>query len=317
MTSSASPHLLTLLSAVGAILILATVIGQALRRRIAPDGGNPVIENLNARILAWWGMVALLGIAFLAGRAGVIILFAFCSFAALREFLTLTARQRADHWGLAAGFFVILPLQYWLIWSNWYGLYSIFIPVYAFLLLPILAALRGGPENFLVRVAETQWALMIAVFCISHVPALMMLEIPGYAGRNVLLIAFLVFVVQLSDVLQYVWGKLLGRHRIAPVLSPSKTWEGFVGGVASATLAGASMWWMTPFTPLQAGGLSLIITLLGFGGGLVMSAIKRDRGVKDWGHLIAGHGGYIDRLDSVIFSAPVFFHLVRFFWSAT
>jgi len=317
MTNSASPHLLTLLSAVGAILILATVIGQALKRRIAPDGSNPVIENLNARILAWWGMVALLGIAFLAGRAGVITLFAFCSFAALREFLTLTARQRADHWGLAAGFFIILPLQYWLIWSNWYGLYSIFIPVYAFLLLPILAALRGGPENFLVRVAETQWALMIAVFCISHVPALMMLEIPGYAGRNVLLIAFLVFVVQLSDVLQYVWGKLLGRHKIAPVLSPSKTWEGFVGGVASATLIGAALWWMTPFTPLQAGGLSLVITLLGFGGGLVMSAIKRDRGVKDWGHLIAGHGGYIDRLDSVIFSAPVFFHLVRFFWSAT
>ena len=317
MTSSASPHLLTLLSAVGTILILATVIGQALKRRIAPDGSNPVIENLNARILAWWGMVALLGIAFLASRAGVIILFGFCSFAALREFLTLTARRRADHWGLAAGFFVILPLQYWLIWSNWYGLYSIFIPVYAFLLLPILAALRGGPENFLVRAAETQWALMIAVFCISHVPALMMLEIPGYAGRNVLLIAFLVFVVQLSDVLQYVWGKLLGRHKIAPVLSPSKTWEGFVGGVASATLVGAAMWWMTPFTPLQAGGLSLIITLLGFGGGLVMSAIKRDRGVKDWGHLIAGHGGYIDRLDSVIFSAPVFFHLVRFFWSAT
>ncbi|PKP75704.1 MAG: phosphatidate cytidylyltransferase [Alphaproteobacteria bacterium HGW-Alphaproteobacteria-6] len=317
MTSSASPHLLTLLSAVGAILILATVIGQALKRRIAPDGSNPVIENLNARILAWWGMVALLGIAFLAGRAGVIILFAFCSFAALREFLTLTARRRADHWGLAAGFFVILPLQYWLIWSNWYGLYSIFIPVYAFLLLPILAALRGGPENFLVRAAETQWALMIAVFCISHVPALMMLEIPGYAGRNVLLIAFLVFVVQLSDVLQYVWGKLFGRHRIAPVLSPSKTWEGFVGGVASATLVGAALWWMTPFTPLQAGGLSLIITLLGFGSGLVMSAIKRDRGVKDWGHLIAGHGGYIDRLDSVIFSAPVFFHLVRFFWSTT
>lgn len=316
MTAPASPHLLTLLAAVGAILILATMIGQVLKRRIAPDGSNPAIENLNARILAWWGMVALLGIAFLAGRAGVIVLFGFCSFAALREFLTLTARRRADHWGLAAGFFIILPLQYWLIWAGWYGLYSIFVPVYAFLLLPILAALRGGPENFLVRAAETQWALMIAVFCISHVPALLMLEIPGYEGRNVLLIAFLVFVVQLSDVMQYVWGKIFGRHKIAPVLSPSKTWEGFVGGVASATLTGAALWWMTPFTPVQAAGLSLVITLLGFGGGLVMSAIKRDRGVKDWGHLIAGHGGFIDRLDSVIFSAPIFFHLVRFYWSA-
>ena len=146
-------------------------------------------------------------------------------------------------------------------------------------------------------------------------PALLSLNIPGYEGKNVLLVAFLVVVVQLSDVLQYVWGKLIGRHKIAPHLSPSKTWEGFVGGVASASAVGAGLWWMTPFTPLEAAGLALVITLMGFFGGLVMSAIKRDKGVKDWGHLIAGHGGFIDRLDSVVFSAPVFFHLTRYFWS--
>ena len=175
--------------------------------------------------------------------------------------------------------------------------------------------LRGAGRNFLNRVAETQWALMICVYCASYVPALLMLEIDGYAGRNILLIAFLVIVVQLSDVLQYTWGKLLGRHKVAPRLSPSKTWEGLLGGVASATLIGASLWWITPFSPWQAALMALIITLCGFFGGLVMSAIKRDRGVKDWGHLIAGHGGFIDRLDSVVFSAPIFFHLTRFFWS--
>jgi phosphatidate cytidylyltransferase len=158
---------------------------------------------------------------------------------------------------------------------------------------------------------------MICVFCASHVPALLTLTIPGYEGRNVLLIAFLVIVVQLSDVLQYVWGKLFGRTKIAPKLSPSKTVEGFIGGIASATLIGASLWWITPFTPFQAGLLALIITLMGFFGGLVMSAIKRDRGVKDWGHIIEGHGGLIDRLDSVVFSAPIFFHLVRYWWSLT
>jgi phosphatidate cytidylyltransferase len=131
----------------------------------------------------------------------------------------------------------------------------------------------------------------------------------------VLLIAFLVVVVQMSDVLQYVWGKLIGRRKIAPQLSPSKTWEGFLGGVGCATLLGAGLWWMTPFTPWQAGLLALVIALMGFAGGLVMSAINRDRGVKDWGHLIAGHGGFIDRLDSVVFAAPVFFHVVRYFWS--
>jgi phosphatidate cytidylyltransferase len=204
-----------------------------------------------------------------------------------------------------------------LLWFENYGIFSVFIPVYAFLLMPIISAVRGDTQHFLVRIAEVQWALMICVFCASHVPALLTLHIPGYEGRNVLLIAFLVIVVQLSDVLQYVWGKMLGRTRIAPNLSPSKTVEGFVGGVASASLIGAGLWWITPFTPLQAGAMAFVITLMGFFGGLVMSAIKRDRGVKDWGHLIEGHGGLIDRLDSVVFSAPVFFHLTRYWWSLT
>ena len=313
--SAASADLIHLVLGIFGVLIVASVIGYVLERRLSPDGSNAAIENLNARIKAWWVMVVLIGIAFIAGRAGVILLFAFCSFAALREFMTLINTKRADHWALAAAFFVALPVQYYLLWAEQYGIYSIFIPVYAFLFMPIIAVLRGDTERFLVRIAEVQWALMICVFCASHVPALLTLHIPGYEGRNVLLIAFLVIVVQLSDVLQYVWGKLFGKTKIAPRLSPSKTVEGFVGGVISASLIGAALWWVTPFTPLQAGLLAFIITIMGFFGGLVMSAIKRDRGVKDWGHLIEGHGGLIDRLDSVVFSAPIFFHLVRYWWS--
>jgi phosphatidate cytidylyltransferase len=314
-----APHsdLLTLLAGLAAVLVAASAIGYVLQWRLSPDGSNAAIENLNDRIRAWWVMVALMGLALIGGRTGVTLLFAFCSFAALREFVTLTNTRRADHWALAAAFFIVLPTQYYLIWIGWYGLYSIFIPVYAFLLIPIIAALRGDTDHYLIRIAEVQWALMICVFCASHVPALMTLDIPGYEGRNVLLIAFLVIVVQISDVLQYVWGKLLGRTRIAPKLSPSKTAEGLVGGALSATLIGAGLAWMTPFTALQAAFLSLIIVMMGFFGGLVMSAIKRDRGVKDWGHLIAGHGGFIDRLDSVVFSAPIFFHAVRYGWSVS
>ncbi|MBB4226775.1 MULTISPECIES: phosphatidate cytidylyltransferase [Rhizobium] len=315
--NDARSDLITLVLGIFAVLIFASLVGYVLHRRLSPDGSNSAVENLNARIKAWWIMVIFIGVAFLAGRAGVIILFAFCSFAALREFITLTNTKRADHWALASAFFVVLPIQYYLLWAEEYGIYSIFVPVYAFLLMPIISVLRGDTERFLIRIAEVQWALMICVFCASHVPALLTLNIPGYEDRNVLLIAFLVIVVQLSDVLQYVWGKLFGRTKIAPKLSPSKTVEGFAGGVASATLIGASLWWITPFTPLQAGLLSLVITLMGFFGGLVMSAIKRDRGVKDWGNLIEGHGGLIDRLDSVVFSAPIFFHLVRYWWSLT
>lgn len=314
--SHLSGDLLRIILFLGAILVLASGVGWYLGRRYSPGHSNPTIENLNDRIRAWWVMVVVMAVAMLGGLTGVTLLFAICSFAALREFLTLTNASRADHWSLVVAFFVILPVQFILVWVGWYGLFSIFIPVYAFLLLPIISAWRGETRNYLIRVAELQWALMICVFCVSYVPALLTLEIPGYEGRNVLLIAFLVVVVQLSDVLQYVWGKLIGRHKIAPKLSPSKTVEGFLGGCLSATVIGALLWWLTPFGFWRAGLMAFVITQMGFFGGLVMSAIKRDRGVKDWGHAIAGHGGFIDRLDSVIYSAPIFFHLTRYFWGA-
>lgn len=312
---TATEQTLALFGGVAAVLIVASIVGFLLDRRFAAEGPNPTIDNLNSRIRAWWVMVALLGAAFAFGKAGVIVLFALASLAALREFITLTPTRRGDHMALAVAFFVVLPLQYYLVWIDWYGLYSVFIPVYVFLLLAALAALRQDTKDFMARVAETQWGLMISVFALSHVPALLGLTIPGYEGRNLLLIGFLVLVVQSSDVLQYVWGKLLGRHKIAPELSPSKTVEGFLGGVASATVLGALLWWITPFSAWQAAAMALMINLMGFFGGLVMSAIKRDRGVKDWGWMIEGHGGVLDRLDSVIFAAPIFFHTIRYFWT--
>jgi len=295
-----------------AVLGLASSIALGLRYTLAKGRPHAVIDNLIDRINAWWVMVALVALAFAFGKGGVIVLFALLSLLALREFVTLTYTRRSDHLALAMVFYVALPVQYGLIAIDWYGMYSIFIPVYGFLFLPIISALRADTTRFLDRIAEVQWALMLAVFCLSHVPALVTLQIPGFEGREILLIAFLVIVVQSSDVLQYVWGKLFGKHKVAPALSPSKTWEGLVGGVLSATLLGASLWWITPFTPLQAAGIAFAINLMGFFGGLVMSAIKRDHGVKDWGQLIAGHGGVLDRLDSVLFSAPVFFHIVRY-----
>ena len=312
---TATTQILTLFGGVAAFLLAATALCRWLRCRLPAGRSSPVIENLNTRVNAWWAMVALLGVAFAFGKAGVILLFAVLSFAALREFLTLVDTRRADHWALLVAFFAVIPIQYALVWFGQYGIYAVAIPVYAFLFMPIAAALGSDPKRFLGRVAEAQWGLMICVFCLSHVPALLTLEIEGYEGRQLLLIAFLVLVVQMSDVLQYVWGKLIGRRRIAPTLSPSKTVEGFLGGVLCASALGAGLWWITPFAPWQAGLLALAATLMGFLGGLVMSAIKRDRGVKDWGWMVEGHGGILDRLDSVIFAAPVFFHLVRYFWT--
>jgi phosphatidate cytidylyltransferase len=299
---------------VGLILVVASVVGYVLKHSVAKDQPHATIDNLNTRIKAWWVMVLVISLAFVFGKTGVILLFLFISFAALREFMTLTYTRSADYLALAAAFFVVLPAQYALIWFGWYGVYAIFIPVYVFLILPILEVAGGDTTRFLERTAKMQWGLMISVFCISHVPALLTLDIPGYDDRNLLLIAFLVIVVQSSDVLQYVFGKLFGKRQLAPAVSPSKTVEGLLGGVLCATALGASLWWITPFTFWQAALMSLAITVMGFFGGLVLSAIKRDRGVKDWGNLIEGHGGMLDRLDSVIFAAPIFFHLTRYWF---
>ncbi len=305
---------LPLFAGIGALLALASTIGFVLKRRVG-NAPHAVIDNLNARINAWWVMVALIGAAFWLGHSAVVGLFFLVSFFALREFLTLTPTRASDYPALAAAFYFVLPLQYLLVAIDWYGLFSIFIPVYVFLLLPILASLGGDTQRFLERAAKVQWGLVIAVYCISHVPALLTLEIPGFEGKNLLLIAYLVIVVQLSDVLQYVCGKLFGKRKIAPRLSPSKTVEGFVGGVALATLIGGLLFPFTPFSFWQALLVAFCLNILGFFGGIVMSAIKRDRGVKDWGQMIEGHGGMLDRMDSLCFAAPVFFHLLRYWWA--
>ncbi len=311
---NAQETLLALFGGVFAVLAIASSIGLILRWRVGDGTGRATVDNLNDRINAWWLMIGLLGAAFLGGKTGVVLLFAFISFQCLREFISVTYTRRGDHQALVWSFFFFLPLQYWLIADNWYGLFSILIPVYAFLLLPIAESLGADTTRFLERAAKVQWGLMICVYCLSHVPALLTLEIPGFADRNAQLVVFLILTVQSSDVFQYVWGKLFGKHKLSPSISPSKTVEGLVGGVLSATATGAAMWWITPFTPAQAALIALAISIMGFFGGFVLSAIKRDRGLKDWGTMIEGHGGMLDRVDSISFSAPIFFHIIRYWW---
>lgn len=304
-----------LMSGIAVILVVASVTGWLLGLRVKSENGRAVVDNLNVRVRAWWIMVAVFAVAFLLGKVATIVLFALVSFFALREFLTLTPTRASDHRALSLAFFIFIPVQYYLIGTEWYALFSIFIPVYGFLLLPSLSVLADDPEHFLERCAKIQWGIMVTIYCISHVPALLLLDIPGYAGQNALLLFYMLLVVQVSDVLQYVFGKLFGKTKIAPVVSPSKTVEGFVGGAAGATLIGAGMWWITPFTPLQAAGMAFVTVLMGFLGGLVLSAVKRSLGAKDWGTMIKGHGGMMDRMDSVSFAAPIFFHLTRYFFT--
>ena len=310
-------------------LVLATVVAELMYRRTASEGLRATLLNVRQRIFAWWIMVAVLVGSLALGETAVVLLFLALSLLALREFANLLPPGERDRRVLSWIMVVLAPLHFWFVWEHWYGMFAIFIPVYAFLFLPVLLALSGRTESFLHRAALSQWGLMVCVYALSYLPAVLQLPVAIHEGKAAAdgsavgsggveagaLLLFLAVVVQGSDVLQYLWGKTVGRHRIAPTVSPNKTWEGFVGGVLSATALGAALWWMTPFTPWQAGVLALVSCLLGFVGGLVMSSLKRDRGIKDFGALIPGHGGILDRMDSLIFAAPVFFHLTRFFFA--
>jgi phosphatidate cytidylyltransferase len=315
MTLFQDTALFSLVAGVLALLVLASIAGWILSRRVVTGPGRATVDNINARIRAWWVMAILFVIGVATGTIGSIVLFSLISFLALREFVTLAPTRHGDHRALFWCFFVVTPLQYYLIWIEWYGLFSILIPVWVSIFLAIRTALAGDTESFLERSATNQWAMMICVYFVSYTPALLMLRIPGYEHQNAKLMFFLVLVVQLSDVLQYIWGKSIGRHPVAPSISPNKTWEGLAGGVLCATAIGAGIWWATPFSPIQAALIAFVLTIMGFAGGLIMSAIKRDRGVKDYGALIQGHGGVLDRIDSLCFAAPVFFHLTRFFYA--
>jgi len=313
MTSQTTLDLLLLAFGVVLLLTALTLLGEILRARLPHGQTNPVVETFLIRVHSWWTIVILLSLAVLSGRVGVLLLFAFASFATLREFLTYATKRRADHLSLALGAFVILPLQYVFVGLGWTALHSVFIPVYAFLLLPIVSALRGDPRHFLVRVAEMQWGLMICVFCISHVPALLTFDMPDGSDRSVLLIVFLVMVVQFGDLFDYYAGRSFGRRKIAPGLSP-KTVEGVATGILAAALIGAALAWITPFGAGGAAAMAALAAAAGMFGSLVFAAIKRDKGVKDWSHLIPGQGGFLDQLDSVIFAAPVFYHVMHLVW---
>ena len=316
------PPTAALVAGVFVFLAVASVVGWTLGRRVAADPDatptrRATIANLNARLRAWWVIVAVCAAALALGRVGAAALFGLASFWALREFLALTPATPADRQPRLWACFVFTPLQYALVAWPWEGLFSTLIPVGALLLVPLQMAVAGDCAGFLERAARMQWGLMVCVYGVSHAPALMTLPaVPGDGGGGgARLLPWFLLVTQLSDVLQYLWGKLLGRHPVAPRVSPNKTWEGFVGGVGSATAVGTALWWATPFTPWQAAGMSLAVTLSGFAGGLVLSAVKRDRGVKDFGTRLEGHGGVLDRIDSVCFAAPVCFHLTRLFFT--
>lgn len=303
------PALLWGLAGIGGLLVLGSVVAAALTA-LRPKKDY---RELRQRMSSWWVMIGLLAAALLLGWQATLGLFAVISFIALREFLSLAPTRREDRL-IILGCYLTIPVSYAFIAADIYGIYLVIIPVYAFLILPWLMAVIGQTRGYLSSVALFHWGLMTCVYNIGYAAFLMRAppwEAPAHAAG---LAFFLLVATEFNDVAQYVWGKLLGRNKIIPKVSPGKTWEGFLGGWASTA---ALIWFVGPlFTPLHGLGLAtvaLILPVAGFAGDVTMSAIKRDIGVKDTSHLIPGHGGILDRIDSLTFTAPIYFHLLAWF----
>lgn len=273
---------------------------------------NANLTELKARTKSWWVMAIVFIIATVLNTKISYFAIAFLSFLAFRELYSLLGFRQSDRRAIFWAF-VSIPIQYYLAYIGWYGAFIIFIPVVMFLILPFRLVLKGNTDGIIKSMSLLQWILMLTVFGISHMAYLLSLpELDGFnsGGRGLLL--FLVFLTEINDVMQFTWGKLLGKHKIIPKISPNKTWEGFIGGLISTTIIGYFLGFLTPLTDIQVLIVSFMIAFSGFVGDIVISSIKRDIGVKDMGNSIPGHGGVLDRIDSLAYTAPVFFHIVYY-----
>ena len=305
-----TPPLFWGMAGVLGLLILGSIAALALPI-LQPEKDH---TNLRQRMASWWVMAVLVGAALLLGWIATLCLFAVISFMALREFLSLAPLRREDRLVILLAYLVI-PASYGLLAINRYGIYLVFIPVWAFLVAPFILAVIGQTRAYLRTTAIFNWGLVACVYNIGFAAYLARTpfsQAPQAGGAG--LVFFLLLATEANDVAQYVWGKLTGRHKIMPKVSPNKTWEGFLGGWATTVLL---VWFLGPFfLPIRGWPLAVIaasLPLAGFAGDVTMSAIKRDLGVKDTSHSIPGHGGVLDRIDSLTFTAPLYFHLIIFF----
>ena len=319
---SASQQVGALFFLVFGLLALATTVMVVLSLREPKDEAvaeqrRTELNNADGVLRTSWVMGLVFWLGWLAGDSVALVLFALLSFFALREFMTLSPTRRGDHRSLVLAFFVVLPLQYWLVGTRHFNLFTVFIPVYVFLAIPVVSALANDPQRFLERNAKLQWGIMVCVYGMSHVPALLLLAFPKYHGKSAFLVFFLVLVVQTAMVTQHLVSRKLKRVPTAPAISHSFNWPSWVAGLAAGSLLGAVLAGITPFVPGQAFAMAFVACVAGTLGHFVMKAIKRDRGVPLWQNQIratTGAGGLLDRVDGLCFAAPVFFHSVRWYF---
>ena len=303
-------------------LVLASVAAflLSLRERgddAAAEAWRANLSRVDGVLRTSWVMVFVFWVGWLSGDATTLVLFALVSFFALREFMTLSPTRRGDHRSLILAFFIVLPIQYTLVGTKHFNLFTVFIPVYVFLAIPVVSALANDPARFLERNAKLQWGIMVCIYGMSHVPALLLLNFPQFQNKNAFLVFFLVLVVQTCMVVQYLASRKFKSAPAAPAISQSFGWRSWWTGVLAGSVLGGLLAGLTPFAPGQALALSFLACVAGSLGHLVMKALKRDRGIPNWGSSgvsVTGAGGLLDRVDALCFAAPIFFHSARWYF---
>jgi phosphatidate cytidylyltransferase len=307
---------LAIFCALAILSIVGTGVGTWVASRTMDAVRMARLSIVNSRVRASWSVLALFTVAFALGSHVLLLVFACASFFALREFVSLTPIKPSDHWALVLAFYFVIPAQYLMLAFGRANLFTVFIPVYVFLLLPVVMALKQDTELYLQRVAKVQWGLMISVYCISHAPAIATLPIRGYEQRGPMLLLFFLLILLLTDLLQVIATTLIGGKPLK--VNPNKTGKAVVAGGAGGVLIGTALWWMTPFIWWQAMLMSALIVVSGFLGTVVVSSVKRSLGAKPWvtepGIEMMLTRGVLDRLDAMTFAAPVFWQVTRYFW---
>lgn len=299
----------------GLLALGTAAAAMAAVRAIRPDAIERM-DRVGRDLRALWMAAVLFWLAWLSGPAGATTLFGVCAFLALREFVTLVRTRRADHRALLLAFFAVLPAQFVIVGLRRYDLFTVFVPVYVFLALPVASALGGDPQRFLERNAKLQWGIMVCVYGLSHAPALLLFDARGFRGKGAFLLMFLVAVTAAAHLAQSAAARRLRRRPVARQISRSFSWRAWGAGLAAAAAVGVGLSWITPLSLDQAAVIALIAGGAGTLGEFVMQALKRDAGVRHWGNApsVTGAVGLLDRVAPLCFSAPVFFHAVRWYF---
>jgi phosphatidate cytidylyltransferase len=298
------------------VLGLVTLIQFSRTLRDVPSEDQVRDDEVTRELRAVWLGAVLFWIAWVTGAVFATLLFGVISFLAFREFITLTQTKRADHRSLLLAFFGVLPLQFVLAGSRRFDLFTVFVPVYVFFAIPVVSALANDPQRFLERTAKIQWGIMVCIYGMSHAPALLLIDLPAYAGRGAFLVFYLVVVVAAAQIVQEYASRKLRRRPVARAISRSFSWRAWLIGAAAAAFVGALLYWATPFKPIPALVMGFIAGATGTLGEFVMKALKRDAGVRSWGGKasVTGAVGLLDRVAPLCFAAPVFFHSVRWYF---